>query len=172
MKNFGSIISSHNKNILNTAQTTEQKQCNCINNKLCPLNNKCLSKNIIYQAKISSSSINSKEKIYIGVSETKFKLRYANHKKSFTSLKYKNDTELSKEFWKIKENGDNPIIKWSVLKYCKPYSQSSNRCNLCLNEKTELALFSGDNLLNKKTELVSKCRHQNKYNLCSYDSKD
>ena len=157
MKNVGSIISSHNKNILNTAQTTEQKQCNCINNKLCPLNNKCLSKNIIYQAKISSSSINSKEKIYIGVSETKFKLRYANHKKSFTSLKYKNDTELSKEFWKIKENGDNPIIKWSVLKYCKPYSQSSNRCNLCLNEKTELALFSGDNLLNKKTELVSKC---------------
>ena len=77
-----------------------------------------------------------------------------------------------RNFWKIKDHGDNPIIKWSVLNYCKPYSQSSNRCNLCLKEKTELALFSGDNLLNNKTELLSKCRHQNKYNLYSYDSKD
>ena len=39
------------------------------------------------KAKISSSSINSKEKINIGVSETKFKLWYAIHKKSFTSFK-------------------------------------------------------------------------------------
>ena len=165
-------INSHNKNILNPVHVIEEKQCNCVNKIMCPLNNKCLNKNIVYQGNITSNLINSKEKIYIGVSETKFKLRYANHKKSFTNIKYRNDTELSKEVWKIKENGGEPIIKWSILKRCKPYNQSLNRCNLCLNEKTELALFTGDNLLNKKTELVSKCRHQNKYNLCTYDSKD
>ena len=36
---------------------------------------------------------NSKTKIYDGVSETAFKLRYANHKKTFTNIKYQTDTE-------------------------------------------------------------------------------
>ena len=34
------------------------------------------------------------------------------------------------------------------------------------------ALYEGDNLLNKKTELISKFRHQHKFMLLRHDSKD
>ena len=30
------------------------------------------------------------------------------------------------------------------------------------NKKLEIALFKGNNILNKRTELISKCRHVNK----------
>ena len=60
---------------------------------------KCLSKNTPYQADISSE--NFQKKIYYGVSETKFKTRYSNHKKSFNHEKHENDTQLSNELWKI-----------------------------------------------------------------------
>ena len=36
-----------------------------------------------------------------GVSETTFKLRYANHKKTFNNIKYQTDTELSNRYWNI-----------------------------------------------------------------------
>ena len=41
-------------------------------------------------------------KIYYGLSETKFKARYSNHKKFFHHEKHGNDTQLSDELWKIK----------------------------------------------------------------------
>ena len=41
-------------------------------------------------------------KIYYGKSETKFKTRFPNHKKSFNHKKHKNDTQLSNEIWNIK----------------------------------------------------------------------
>ena len=40
---------------------------------------------------------------------------------------------------------------------------------LCLTEKYHI-LFSGLNLLNKRNELVSKCRHENKYSFSNYRS--
>ena len=56
----------------------------------------------MYQAIVTSNNPELKEKTYYGISETAFKLRYANHTKSFNTERYKNDTELSKEVWKIR----------------------------------------------------------------------
>ena len=42
----------------------------------------------------------------------------------------------------------------------------------CLNEKLAIALHKDDNILNKRSEIISKCRYRNKYMLASYDSKD
>ena len=44
--------------------------------------------------------------------------------------------------------------------------------NLSLNEKLEIVNYKGNNLLNKKMELISKGKHQNKYILSKYDTKD
>ena len=52
------------------------------------------------------------------------------------------------------------------------FIQSSKRCLQCLNEKLAIALHKDDNMLNKRSEIISKCRHRNKYMLASYDSKD
>ena len=33
-------------------------------------------------------------------------------------------------------------------------------------------LHKQENILNKRTEIISKCKHSDKYNLASYDTKD
>ena len=43
---------------------------------------------------------------------------------------------------------------------------------LGLNEKLAIMLHKEDNILNKRTEIVSQCRHNNKYDLAIYDTKD
>ena len=67
---------------------------------------------------------------------------------------------------------DTPKITWGIIRKWFPDNYNSRKCYLCLNEKLEKALYEGQNLLNKKTELISKCRHQNKFMLLRYDSKD
>ena len=69
-------------------------------NKECPLESKCLTDNLIYKAEISCNQPNYKPKKYLGSAETIFKVRYANHKKTFNYRKYINDTELSKKLLK------------------------------------------------------------------------
>ena len=39
---------------------------------------------------------------------------------------------------------------------------------LCLKEKYHI-IFSKKNLLNKRNELVTKCRHKNKFYLANYE---
>ena len=112
-----------------------------------------------------------KQKIYYGVCEAAFKLRYANHKKTFSNIKYQTDTELSNEYWNIISAKKN--LEHILGNFGNPQIiQSSKRCLLCLNEKLAIALHKDDNMLNKRSEIISKCRHRNKYMLASYDSKD
>ena len=72
----------------------------------------------------------------------------------------------------IKMKNYTPEITWRIIRKCLPHNYNSRKCDLCLNEKLEIALYKGENLLNKKTELISKCRHQNKFMLLRHDSKD
>ena len=70
--------------------------------------------------------------MYKGSTEPIFKSRYGNHKKAFNNIKYKKDTELSKEVWKLKERKANYNIKWSIIKQYPAYNQNTKRCMLCL----------------------------------------
>ena len=155
MPNIKSIVSFHNRHIMKSIPPESDKSCNCITKSKCPLNQQCLVNNIVYQATLYPGTPDGIEKVYFGVSETAFKLRYANHTKSFKIEKYKNDTELSKEVWKLKENGVNPTIKWKILKRCRSYNPTIKRCNLCLYEKYFIISYTYDNLLNKRNELVA-----------------
>ena len=83
MPNIKSIINGHNKKITAPPTAPETKTCNCIKKETCPLNNNCLATSIIYEATISSNLEHYIAKKYIGLCETTFKKRYANHKKSF-----------------------------------------------------------------------------------------
>ena len=53
---------------------------------------------IVYQENITENIPGYKEKVYLRLSETTFKVRYGNNKKSFTKQHHKNDTEISKEY--------------------------------------------------------------------------
>ena len=110
-RNIKSIINSHNAKILFPKKNTEQRTCNCLNKVNCPLEQKCLTTNIFYKAKITSSNQNYQEKVCFGSCETTFNKQFSNHKKSFNLKQYKNETDLSNEIWRIKNSGHNPKVK-------------------------------------------------------------
>ena len=67
----------------------------------------------------------------------------------------------------MKSQGIILKIKWRIVKKGNSVV-SSNYCKLCLTEKFDIIeSLDNKNLLNKKSELVSKCRHQNKLLLCN-----
>ena len=150
-RNMKSIISSHNKQIL----TPKNKQvgCNCRVKNSCPLDNKCLTSQLIYQADVTNN-LDNEYKYYLGLAETTFKERYSNHKSSFKNENSKNSTELSKYVWSLRENNKKPSIKWKIVKIV--YSKAtSSFCKLCLTEKLFILNTLGDdNCLNKKHNLL------------------
>ena len=102
---------------------------------------------------------------YIGLCETSFKQRHGVHKSSFNCDRYRNSTPLSAEYWKIKEKNFTPTISWRVVKKAPAYTPETKKCRLCLTEKTEIACYPDTNLLNKRTEVIAKCRHRKKHKL-------
>ena len=42
----------------------------------------------------------------------------------------------------------------------QPYNVNTKQCLLCLNEKLQIAICRRNNILNKRTEIISKCRHR------------
>ena len=162
-RNMAIIIKSHNAKITTTPETN-QANCNCRNKQECPLDSKCLSKSIVYKATVTTDT--NEEKLYIGITEHTFKSRYNNHKMSLKH--HTHDTVLSKYIWDLKDNNIKHSIKHSVLKRSVPYKGGSTRCNLCLAEKLSILTAEKSSLLNKKSELITKCRHENKFLAANY----
>ena len=164
MENMASIIKKHNKKITNNDPANSQNGCNCRRKDQCPLENNCLSSSLVYNACITTDE-NTTGKNYIGLTEGTFKQRHTQHKLSFRHRKYANSTELSKHIWKLKDDKKDYTIKWSIITSASAYNNRSKRCNLCLAEKLHIIKSDKTNLLNKRSELISKCRHENKYYL-------
>ena len=93
MTNIAAIISSHSKQVLKPK--LESYGCNCRHRDSCPMENQCLTPQIVDRTDVSNSKDNE-TKFYYGLTETSFKKRYGNHKMSFIHEQHKNDTELSK----------------------------------------------------------------------------
>ena len=71
-------------------------------------------------------------------------------------------TDLAKYCWELKDKGAVPTVKFSIAKCVKGKSLINN-CSLCLSEKLFIIRSLDDvNMLNKKSEFISKCRHINK----------
>ena len=72
MENMGAIISRHKKKILSSNDTNDNndKLCNCRSQQNCPLDNKCLTTSLIYNAQITSTTANqTTTKNCIGLTE-------------------------------------------------------------------------------------------------------
>ena len=162
MPNMESIITKHNNKILNKKTESHERSCNCRDKANCPMNGNCLKKCLVYKAQVSSIV---ETKYYLGTAEDTFKTRYNNHKKSFKHRMYEKETELSKYIWSLKDKNINFTIKWNVEARAIPYTCGSKRCDLCLTEKLLIAKADPKTLLNKRSEIISKCRHRNKFTL-------
>ena len=162
MNNIKVIIQKHNKKTLNKTKKTEEQNsttnaqsCNCRSKNLCPLNNKCLIKNVIYKATISSTK---ETKNYIGSTGNTFKSRWYSHNSSFKTYK-DNGTELAKYIWHLKNNNINYDIKVNILHHIGEMKNIHNTCKTCILEKIEIANANKKINLNKRYELFAICPH-------------
>ena len=170
-ENISSIICSHNNKLIKN-NAPNRKPCNCRTKSTCPLKDQCQSRDKIYKCTVSTSV--NPDKVYLGTAEGDFKRRYHNHMKSFCDKRYTNDTSLSKYIWEIKEkHQESPSLKWSIVKRVPAYSNITKKCLLCLHKKLEIVNYRySKELLNKRSELVSKCWHGNKYLLNNCKAND
>ena len=157
MKNMSSIIKQHNVKIL-SAESNEKRSCNCRNKECCPLEGHCLRECMVYEAKVSTDN---NFKLYYDTWEGEIKSRFYNHTKSFRDRG--NETELSKYIWQLRDESKSYNIHWNIFMYATPYKCGTRRCDLCLTEKYIIARADQEHLLNKRTEIISKCHHRNKY---------
>ena len=160
MNNISSILSTHNKDILNPKQTSFG--CSRRNKDHCPFDGECLTPNIIYPGDITTDN---DHKFYYGTSEATFKKRHSNHTRDFKHVKYQHATEPAKhikDMWQLENNNFYYSIKWWIAS--KVYGNANPlSCKLCLMEKHWIIKYFDDsNLSNKKSEVINKCRHQNK----------
>ena len=77
-------------------------------------------------------------------------------------------TELSKLIWDMKRKNAGYSISWSVVAQTPAYSNATKRCPLCLREKLEILHADRRMNINKQSELVAKCRHENKFYLSNF----
>ena len=169
-ENMSQIIKKHNKKIAKPKSKETNPSCNCRIKAHCPLQGKCSTQNVIYTATATTPS--ASPKTYIGLTEGPFKQRYSQHKLSFTHPKYKQSTTLSKFIWDSKTAGVTPEVSWSISKTVPAYNNITKRCLLCLTEKLSIISFENQtDLLNNRSELLSKCRHQNKFLLSNFHAK-
>ena len=105
-RNISQIINSHNDEIINEFYNwvnnkninSKKIECNCKSRSDCPMNGLCNLHNVVYQAIIYPKEDISDKKSYIGISSTNWKVRYGNHKFSFSHEHQKNQTALSKHY--------------------------------------------------------------------------
>ena len=140
----------------------EVPRCNCKNKfkPNCPLPGKCTVSNVVYQADVITTDRRGRViKTYFGQTKREFKLRYREHMQAFKNENSPHATALSNYVWKLKRNGQDYTIRWSIKYRAPPYKSGSKKCLLCLKEKTAIALCDPKTLLNTKSELLKKCIH-------------
>ena len=141
----------------------------CDSHLTCKVANKCLNVHERVEAvernKMVPSLLLLSCELPVSVKENpdrKKKERYENHKTSFRHRSHLTAPDLSNYYWKLVDKGAVPTIKFSIAKRVKG-NTFINNCNLCLSEKAFIIRnLDDENMLNKMSEFISKCRHINK----------
>lgn len=61
----------------------------------------------------------------MGLTATEFKTRWQNHQMSFKHETRRNDTELSKYLWELKEKKKEFRVSWKILAKARAYTRLS-----------------------------------------------
>ena len=119
---------------------------------------------VVLSAGIYKATVVGEDKFYIG-STINFKKRYNSQKHSFRHEEHKNSTTLSHYIWE-RDLGNNPNLKWEIVKNTPVYRKGGKHCELCLTEKLLILQNIRDpGLLNRNTDLALKCKHKARHKL-------
>ena len=126
---------------------------------------------IVYKSIASATSFYNN--VYLGAAQREFKKWFHNHNSSFKSKSERNDTTLAKYLLDLKlKHSMTATSKWHILHSLARYSNIT-KCRLCFQEIFKIFSYrKPDELINKRSELVSKCRHMNKFLVANYKAND
>ena len=89
------VIQRYNTSLVKEPVPTDIKKCSCRQKPGCPLDKKCLSECLVYNASFDRL-VTNETKHYYGTCEKNYKDRYNNHTGSFRNKSKEKSTELSK----------------------------------------------------------------------------
>ena len=170
--NMDKIITNHNKKIISKSRNADDKQrgCDCRKSETCVVDNKCLTKCVIYRAQIYTRPDLKDSKYYVGLTKNSFKERLRGHRSSFNDIRKRNTTALSNHYWKLIQESKIPKIRWKILSKSNVCCGLYSNCNLCCDEKYEIIKFhEPDKLLNSRNDMISNCIHKKRLNLSHLD---
>ena len=133
---------------------------------------KCGTKDVVYQAIVASGN---KTWNYIGMTSRSFHKRWLEHKNDM-SKDTRAGTALSAKVRELREAGKPINIQTEIIRVAHTYKTGDSQCDLCLTEKTCIALHSmaprklmtlpaGCQPLNIRTEIMNGCPHKIEYRL-------
>ena len=118
---------------------------------------------LIKKLKLQKSCISAKTRAPAPFKEGAKKDRSCTRQPSRLSLKTKNTPQNSQKYLECQKcKKKKTLIKWSIVKRVPPYQCGSRTFQLCLAEKMIILQANKKNLLNERSELMSKCCHINK----------
>ena len=94
-----------------------------------------------------------------------FKTQYYNHTHCFRNQSICKAAKLSKFVWKCKDARSIPFIHWRLVCSTSLYKYRNDYCNLCLVEKFAILRVDPETTLSKRTNVLVKCWHRNKFKL-------
>ena len=125
----------------------------------------CQVNNVVYKCDVTRPL---SKKVYLRLAEVEWKSRFYNHKLSFKHKRCSNKAKLSSYMWHLTLN-----LNWSVLRCIPPHWNIWKKYLLCLYEKLEIVTYQNQKeLFNKRSELLCKCRHANRFLLKNYTGND
>jgi len=162
MNNVASIYNMHNKSINKKPADTTEKTCSCPRTKVCPVDGKCLTKNVVYEAQVTEKTgfYKNQTSSYTGLTSMTFKQRYYGHMNAIKNKKA-GQTRLTAFIHDLIDDGIKYDLKWKILEKTPCYD--GRYCQLCLSEKTRILFSEDPNLLNIRSELSGKCRHMDRW---------
>jgi hypothetical protein len=165
--NIKAYIASHNAKVIKGGEDNAQTHgCNCNKGEAsCPLQGDCQVPALVYKAEVESSSGN---KHYFGQTAITFKKRWNNHKSDCKLPHKRLATTFSNHMWSLKDMGEESSVSWSKVSVTKPYERGGKTCSLCLTEKVSIARDLSGSMLNKRREIMNRCRHRDKHYLTNF----
>ena len=150
--------------------TKQLTSCKCRVKQSCPLNGRCLTESIVYRAEVCQAG-NDIVKMYTELTEGNFKQRYNNHLSIFRHQKSVREQYRTFEIHLAKEER-----QWKV--WCEVVDCTASKAilkrrvlalwSVCTTEKLKISDEEKSLSLNKRSELVTKCRHENKYIIANF----
>ena len=97
-----------------------------------------------------------------------FHLTFQSESSETNELKYQYNCQYISVVYVAVSYFSTQYIKWKILKKAKPYSNTTKRCNLCMEEKYIIMFKPEMASLNQRGGVVTSCLHSRKFLLTNH----